>query len=428
MKEIFKTVIKDFQERLPIPEITLRELDIPTNLNQVITLIGPRRCGKTFYFYSLINKLIDQGINSNLILYFNFEDERYDLTSEDLQILIDAYFELFPQNIDQRIYLFFDEIQEVDKWEKFIRRIKDTLNPYIFITGSSSKMLSTDIATTLRGRTITYNLYPFSYSEYCRYFNISTDEIHSTGKRVQLYSLFQDYLISGGYPETFGQSESIMRKILQSYFDVMLFKDIIERYQVSNNIALKQFIKHLASTISSEFSINKIYHNLKSSNIPVSKDRLYDYMGYTQDCFLFFLHYPLEFSVKKTLKARKKSYFIDNGLLTNITSNFSNNFGKLLENLIFIELKRREKEIYFYRNGIECDFIIIKNNNISQLIQVSYDISNKTTLDRELNSLLKLSDKYPDAELLLITNSTEKKIFESNKQIQIIPAWKWCLQ
>ena len=289
-------------------------------------------------------------------------------------------------------------------------------------------MLSTDIATTLRGRTITYNLYPFSYSEYCRYFNISTDEIHSTGNRAQLYSLFQDYLTSGGYPETFGQSESIMRKILQSYFDVMLFKDIIERYQVSNNIALKQFIKHLASTISSEFSINKIYHNLKSSNIPVSKDRLYDYMGYTQDCFLFFLHYPLEFSVKKTLKARKKSYFIDNGLLTNITSNFSNNFGKLLENLIFIELKRREKEIYFYRNGIECDFIIIKNNNISQLIQVSYDISNKTTLDRELNSLLKLSDKYPDAELLLITNSTEKKIFESNKQIQIIPAWKWCLQ
>nr|MDA3813110.1 AAA family ATPase [Candidatus Cloacimonadota bacterium] len=150
MKEIIKTIIRDFHEKLPIPNITLRELEVPIYPKQIITLVGPRRCGKTYYFYSLINKLIADGIDRSLIFYFNFEDERFDLSSEDLQTLIDAYFELYPQNIEKKIYLFFDEIHEVDNWEKFIRRIKDTFAPYIFITGSSSKMLSTDIATTLR--------------------------------------------------------------------------------------------------------------------------------------------------------------------------------------------------------------------------------------------------------------------------------------
>ncbi|MDO9577831.1 MAG: ATP-binding protein [Candidatus Cloacimonadales bacterium] len=427
MKDILKTTFRDFHSRLPIPSITPRDLGIPLQSDQIITIAGTRRCGKTFFFYSMINELISTGTDSSQILYFNFEDERFRFQSGDLQIMLDAYFELYPGNIDKKLYFFFDEIQEVQDWEKFIRRIKDTLNPYIFLTGSSSKMLSTEIASALRGRSITFNLYPFSFAEYCRHNDISTSDLESTRTRTYLAAFFQEYLIQGGFPETINQPESIRLKILQSYFDVMIFRDIIERYQVSNHVALKMFIRQLTSTVSSEFSINKIYNDLKSNMIKVSKNQLYNFLSYTQDCFLFFVHQQFEYSPRKSLQNSKKIYFIDNGLLANISFSLNDNQGKLLENLIFMELIRREKEIYFAKNGMECDFLIMGKNGIAQLIQVSYDLSNEQTLQREIKPLLRLSEKNPAAELMLISNYTEKTIEQNGKQIKVIPAWKWCL-
>lgn len=250
-------------------------------------MIGPRRCGKTYFFYSLINKLLQDGIAKEQILYFNFEDERFDFNASKLQILLDAYFELFPKNVDQKFYCFFDEIQQVDNWEKFLRRIKDSFDPYIYITESSSKMLSSDIATALRGRSIVFNLYPFSFREFCTHLNVPTNELHSTRSSAMLPSYFQDYLLNGGYPETIKQPENIKSRILQSYFNVMIYKDIIERFNVSNHIALKQFIKQLSATITAEFSINKIYNDLKSNQINVSKNQLYEFLEYSQDCFHF---------------------------------------------------------------------------------------------------------------------------------------------
>ncbi len=427
MKEILKTAILDVHQKFPIKNITPRELNIPSQPKQIITLIGPRRCGKTYFFYSLINKLIQDGISKDQILYFNFEDERFDFDASNLQNLLDAYFELFPQNANKKFYCFFDEIQQVENWEKFLRRIKDTFNPFIFITGSSSKLLSSDIATALRGRSIVYNLYPFSFREFCTHLNLQTNEIDSTRSITLLQSYFQDYLVNGGYPETIDPAENIKTRILQSYFNVMIYKDIIERFNVSNHIALKQFIKQLSSTITSEFSINKIYNDLKSNQINVSKNQLYDFLGYCQDCFLFFLHYPYEFSERKTLKSRKKCYFIDNGLLKNITTYFSDNSGKLLENLVFIELTRQNKELYFFHNGFECDFMVSENNQISQIIQVAWDVTDQKTLSREIKPLLYLAKKYPEAELFIINNSIDKIVMEDTEQIKLIPAWKWTL-
>lgn len=427
MKELVKSAILDFQERLPLVGIKRRDLNIEMNSELIITLIGPRRCGKTCYFYSLINELVQSGVDRTQILYFNFEDERLSFSDSNLHLLLESFYELFPASVGKELYLFFDEIQEVHNWEKFVRRINDMASTRIFITGSSAKLLSKEIATSLRGRSITYNILPLSFNEYCRFLDIDVIDQFSTRQKALLQATFVAYLIEGGFPDTVEKKEDIQLKIWQSYFDVMIYRDIVERYAVSNTVALKRFLKQLAGTLTSEFSINKIYNDMKSSGVQVSKDNLYLFLEYAQDCFLYFLHYPLEFSERKSAKANKKLYFVDNGLLSAITFNFSANYGKLLENCVFLELVRREKEIYFSRNGQECDFVVQEKGEITQLIQVCYNLSDGDTRERELKVMNHLAKKYPRAEMLIITSDHQEDIVVKNGVIKVKPAWKWML-
>jgi uncharacterized protein len=428
MKEVFKQIIKEFQVQIPRKKVFKRDLKIPTDSNKIIALIGTRRCGKTYYFYSMINDLLVKGIKPQQIIYINFEDERLNLKSNDLQSVLDAYYELYPANRSEDIYLFFDEIQEVENWEKFITRIYSSVSKKIFITGSSSKMLSSEIATQLRGRSISYTLYPLSLNEYCGFANISTEDIYSSRNRAAVQSAFNKYLFEGGYPETVNCEPEIQKKILQSYFDVMIFRDIVERYNIKNSIVLKRFIKQMMSTVSSEFSINKIYNDLKSNGFHTSKDKLYSYLEYCRDCFLFFVVHQNEISYRKQQKKNKKIYAADNGLLSAINYTFSQNKGKQLENLIFLHLIKRYEQVHYYHNGFECDFLIKENEQITKIIQVCYDISNTVTRKREIGALIKLSEIYPEADLLLLNSNEEIDVMIEENRIQIIPAWKWCLE
>ena len=216
MKELLKTIISDFHIR-GLPEFIEREVDIPQNTGKIISIIGPRRAGKTYLMYQLMSKIPDL----TNVIYINFEDERLELDSKKLNLIIEAYLELYPDKKESELFFFFDEIQEINDWEKFVRRIYDTVNRKIFITGSSAKLLSKEIATSLRGRTISYEILPLSFSEYLRFKNLEPDTYSTKGK-AKILSALGEYMSSGGFPEIVNLQKDIQKKTLTNYFEVML--------------------------------------------------------------------------------------------------------------------------------------------------------------------------------------------------------------
>ncbi len=427
MKELLKTIIKDFHKSLPRTDVIPRDLQTPLQSKKIISLTGPRRSGKTFYLFQLINTLVQQG-ETDKIIYINFEDERLELSANQMQLILDAYFELYPENYNSRLFLFLDEIQVIEGWEKFVRRVYDTITQNIFITGSSSRMLGKDLATSLRGRNLLYNLYPLSFREYCKFQNIDTSDLYSTQSKAIFRSQFEKYFLNGGYPETVFMDSSLISKTLQSYFDVMLFRDIVDRYQVSNIVVLKQFLKKLINNISDLFSVNKFYNELKSQGITVSKNTIYELLEYSLDCFLFFIVFPYESSVTIQQMKNKKIYAIDTGLINAITYRFAQDRGKLLENIVFMQLNRQDKAIYFIRNQHECDFIIQEKGSPVQAFQICTNLADEATRKRELRGLTAALQRFDLPEGYIITWDEEETIIQNDKTIKIIPCWKWLIQ
>lgn len=426
MKELFKTIILDFQQILPVKSVQPRELDIPVGSGKIISLIGPRRSGKTYFFYQLINQLLKQ-ISPEKIVYINFEDERLDVRKEHLQFIIDACFELYPEIPPADFYFFFDEIQEIEGWEKFVRRIYDTVSKNIFITGSSAKMLSQEIATHLRGRPLVYQLFPLSFKEFCQFIGVDATDTHSTRGKARLRKSFAHYLSNGGFPEIAFLPPELVSKTLQSYFDVMMFRDIIERHQVRNIPALKYFMKRLFNTISSEFSIHKIFNELKSLGFRISKDKLYQFLEYVTDSYLFFVHLTYEVSVTRSQMSSKKIYAIDTGLVNAVTFRYTDDVGKLLENAVFLHLARQNTESYFLRNSFECDFVVVDESGERRALQVAYSLMDAATREREVNSLLKALQRLNLPQGFIITADEKETLTVAEKKIDILPAWEWLL-
>ena len=426
MKELLKTVIKDGQVQFPRRDVKPRELAVPLNSGKVISLIGPRRCGKSYYLFNLINRLVARG-EQERILYINFEDERLDLTTSDLQFIPEAYFELYPQHFGQELYLFFDEIQEVPGWEKFIRRIYDTVSKNVFLTGSSAKLLGEEIATALRGRSLTYTLQPLSFAEFCQFRGIDTRERYATPARLALKTAFDRFLQFGGYPEIVSANADLARKTLQSYYDVMLFRDIVERNQVAKVHVLKHFLKRVLNNATGKLSIHKLYNELKSQGISVSKGTLYEFLDYSVDCFLLFLLFPYDPSVVRQSALQKKVYATDTGLLNAVSFRFSEDRGKLLENMVYLHLFRQEREVYFLNDRFECDFVIQNDAKIEQAIQVCASLTDEETRRRELRGLVRAMDRFDLQEGVVITLDEEETIDVNSKTVFVQPAWKWFL-
>jgi len=426
MKEILKTVIKDWQGTFPRAEVWERNLQVPLDSQKIISLIGPRRCGKTYYLYQLINQLSARGPNAKFI-YLNFEDERLTLTSAQLYLILEAYSELYPENYGQELYLFFDEIQEIDGWEKFVRRMYDTVTKNIFLTGSSAKMLGKEIATSLRGRNLVYHLFPLSFEEYCRFQNLDVRDVHSTHARAVLKSQFEKYIRQGGYPETVGMDAELAQRTLQSYFDVMLFRDIIERHEISNPIVLKTFLKKILNNISQPLSVNKFYNELKSQGLQTSKNAIYEYLDHAADCFLLFLLDAYEPSTAKQQMKGNKAYAVDTGLVNAITFRYSEDKGRLLENIVYLHLAREERAVCYLKNKYECDFVVSENATITQALQVCLTLQNEATRQREIRGLLHAAERFDLPEAHIITLDEEDEIATDGKRILVRPAWKWML-
>ena len=255
MKELIKTIITRFHTS-ELPQFVSRNLQLPINSLKIISVIGARRCGKTYMLYETISKLISLGIPKQNILYLNFEDERLQLNTNELDLIMQAWRELHPNEGLNEHFFFFDEIQNISGWEKFIRRIYDNETQNIFVTGSNSAFLGTDIATSLRGRTLPYEVFPFAFDEYLRFRNLNSD-YYSEAQKALIINAFKDFLNQGGFPETVNLQLLEQSNILRSFYYVMLYKDLIERYSISNHPVIKYFIEKLADNITKYFSINK---------------------------------------------------------------------------------------------------------------------------------------------------------------------------
>ena len=424
----YKQIIT-FWKEFDIPKALEREVKVDVNTDFIITITGPRRAGKTYFCFQLISQLLEKGISKDNLLYINFEDNKLlGAESKDLDQLLETFFELSQINKKQKIYLFFDEIQTVKNWDSWARTIHDVRKDIqIILTGSSSKLLSKEISTKLRGRVLNYEIFPLSFKEILNWKNVNYDlkKVSYSKDRIDIKKLFSSFVNNGGYPAIISQDLQ-KENILQSYYDSMIFKDIIERYKIEDVNKLKALANLLFESVSKEISYSKLANKLNSIGFKISKNTVIEYLSYFEDAYLFFQNLKYEYSLAKQLGSIKKIYCIDNGLLNTVSFKFSDNFGKLLENLVFIELRRRNEQIYYFRKNYECDFLIVRKNKVSSAIQVTKKLDDDNE-KREINGLLEVMNEYKLKEGILLTEDREEERIIENKKIKIIPIWKWLL-
>lgn len=424
-KQLLKQIIRDFHLSENF-DVKPRNIQPPIDTKKIITLIGVRRCGKTSIFYHMINQLIEK-IEKTKILFLNFEDERFELNSDELDLILQAYMELYPSYKLSECYFFFDEIQNIPNWEKFIRRMYDTVSKNIFITGSNSKLLSSEIATSLRGRTLNFEIFPLSFKEYLSFKDVEVD-FYSSKSLAFIKNAQESFLKNGSFPETLFLEEIYANKTLQEYFNVLLYKDLAERYNITNTVALKFFLKRIISSSTKQISINKIFNELKSSGIKIGKNTLYEFLEYVQNIYLALTLQKYDNSLINKELGEKKIYSIDIGLNNATEFRFSDDIGKSLENAVFLELKRKEFDIYYYRTSkSECDFLVFDKNTISDIIQVTFDMSDENTKSREIKGLIEACKNFDLKSGTIITFDSEDELIENGIKIKIIPFYKWSI-
>lgn len=435
-KELLKQIIVEWQE-FSFPKLITRDYKIPLDSNKIVTITGPRRSGKTSLIFILIQELLKKSIKRDQIIFINFDDPRLiPFDASGIENLLESYRELYPKNMDKTNYIFFDEIQNVINWESAIRRLYDTQKFKIFLTGSSSKMLGKEIATNLRGRTINYEILPFSFKEILRAKGIELDKntIYSK-KRFEIINILNTYFEYGGFPEiVLEKNDELKIRILREYLETTFLKDLVERYNIKNQKLMRELIRYLATNISTDFSINSFFKWVKQI-YPITKRTLINYVEYLEDINLFFLIKKYSPSIKQQILAPRKNYIVDIGFRNIYGFRFSNNTGRVLENTIFLELKQKKirnplMELLYWRNHKkhEVDFVIKKENNIELLIQVCTDLSDFKTKEREIKALVEASNELDCNNVFIITLDYDGEEKVGNKKIVYIPAWKWLIE
>ncbi len=433
MKEIIKTILTEWKEK-NLPEIYEREINLfdysKLTVPKIIVITGFRRVGKTYIALHLIKRLLKEKTRENII-YLNFEDERIPAKTEFLTQIIPTAKQISKEKID---FLFLDEIQIIPNWSKWLRRIYDNNDIKIFVSGSSSKMSSNEIPTELRGRFLEVKVFPLSFKEFLRFkgikFDINTVR-YSENRKAELLNILNEYIEYGSLPEIVLSEDGKKEEIAISYYQTVVRRDIIERHNIKNEEALKALLRLMLN--STKYSVSKLYNNLKSLNYGIGKTTLQHYLGYIENSYFMFTVPIFSYKIKDQMQYARKNYFIDNVFLTKISTKFSKNYGRLYENIVAIELKRRNKDIYYWESSLheEVDFVVKEGNSVKQLIQVCYNLSDFETKKREIRALLKASKELKCRNLLIITEDYEKEEtvewFGTKGKIKMIPIWKWLL-
>jgi len=424
-------------KRLRLPEMIGRELVLPASPTQVISVVGVRRCGKTYLLLNTVKQLLGKLKKDNVV-YVNFEHERLrNLDAGDLEELLVAHREIFEPDEAKPVYMFLDEIQNVRDWDKWVRRIHDERRFRIFITGSSSKLLSREIATSLRGRCLSFILYPFSFTEFLkakRYLFESPVEVQYSEEKGKVLKLLREYMEFGGFPEVVLEGDEEMKnRLLSSYFDTIFYKDIVERYGVKNLALLDDFLRYAINNFSSYLSLSKVEKYFKSTGIKCSKKTLANFLKYSEAVFFLF---PLEifsYKVKDRMQYSRKIYCVDTGIISRFAPKISENLGRLAENVAYLELRRRfeppRHEIFYWkdRSGREVDFVVKEGLRVKQLIQVCWDPGDEGTKKREVRGLLRAMEEFGLREGLVLTEDLEGEEKIGGRRIVYRPLWRWLL-
>jgi hypothetical protein len=411
-----KNVIKELLIRFhssQLPEIISRDIHIPDFriANKIVVVIGPRRAGKTFVLYQSMKRLIESGRHLTEFIYLNFENEKLaELKASQLDLIITSYNELYEE---KKPIFFLDEVQNISGWEKFVRRLNDE-GYSIYISGSNSKLLSREIATELRGRDYPIQVLPFSFKEFLSVRGIKLKKNWEFGiVKTKIKRAFDEYIALSGFPEVVLENRL---DFVDQYFKTMLFQDIIERYRITNTDLMRLFMLFLARQYGGDYSINKFNNFAKSSSYKSSTSTIQKYSIIVEEIYFCFFLKARQKSFKKESTYLKKAYLYDHGFINYY--NTEKDMGRLLENVVAVELMRRkESQLNHYTNGFECDFITKENS-----IQVCHTL-NDGNKKREVNGLIEAVKKFGNIPIL-ITYDQEIEI----DGVRTIPAWKWLLQ
>jgi len=428
--ETIKSIILDFQEtRLETGVPRRQRIDVLPG--KATVLIGVRRGGKSTYLFQLMQRLLDDGVRRENILYLNFFDDRlHDLRREGLGLITEAYYSLYPRKKNsETVYCFFDEIQAVDGWEPFVDRLMRTEQCQVYITGSSARMLSREIATQMRGRALSWELFPFSFREFLDYQGIESTGALSTKRRLLVQHAFAEYWETGGFPEVAGLDRHLRVKVHQEYFRAVLFRDLIERHDVSHPKALTDLAHRLVDNTSSLYSINRLTGYLKSLSHKVPKSAVSDYLEWFEDAYFLFTVGIFDTSIARRKTNPRKIYCIDHALVTSVSSGILLNSGHLLENLVFTALRRVSSEIYYCKTkgGLEVDFIAQMGNRFQLLVQVCESIVEPRTRKREVKALGQAMAELGLNTGTIVTRSEEEEIAVDAGRIAVVPAWRFLL-
>ena len=421
-------VVAEWLEEGIIPPLIprqARDIDLE-GLNRILAIVGPRRSGKTYFMYQLIDSLLSNGgYKKQDVLFIDFEDYRLSgFSGDDVDDLFVAFHQLagkYPR------FLFFDEIQHFPDWNRVLRTLHNRRRFKIVISGSNSKLLDQEVATELRGRYENVLMLPFSFREYLSYRNISFSptSLH-TAARGSIVAAFDKYVKHGGFPEVImSQDSAERRRLLQNYFRTIFYRDILERHNIKARYVLDALMSDVLETYSDLLSISRFEKQLKNSGLPGSKRTVSNYLHYLKEAFFIIASDKFSFSPRRRIMNPKKVYLMDTGFV-GLGRPFSENRGKILENVVAVELFRRETEIYYFKGRHECDFIIKSGAQPSQAIQVCWELT-RSNENREISGIVEACEYFDLSSGVILTYLEEGERIASGRRISVYPVWKWLL-
>ncbi|MDR2588514.1 MAG: ATP-binding protein [Spirochaetales bacterium] len=437
--ESVETIVKEYQAR-PLPDVTRRDLKLELKGSLATAIIGMRRSGKTWRLFQEMRGFVEKGVNPQHILYINFDDGRFPHGADAGEALLDevleTFFRLNPSARKSRAYFFFDEIQEIPDWARFTRRLIDTEKVKLYVSGSSAKLLSTEIATEFQCRSLGFELLPFSFREYLRHLRIA--EKPSVLERSEYEHAFSEYLTVGGFPEAFTQTEAFIRTgLLRSYVDIVVFRDVLERYNLSNVRAVKELAYTLLAANANLVSMKRLTDQLSARGLTISREMTAQVCAHFEDAFLVFFAPLYSYSLQKSRVNPQKVYAADPGLAFALSASASPNLGQRFENAVYLELRRRfpllkDHGISYYltQERKEVDFILgdPAQKLPEALFQVCVSLKDKETRTRETSALTAAMEELGLTTGTIITLYERERIKTPSGIINVRPAWEWFLE
>ena len=431
LRGVLQELILDFQER-EFTKTTPRLLQLKALSGKASVCIGVRRCGKSTLLLQRAQALLSEGVTRDRLVYLNlFDDRLHGLTGAQLGLIVEAYYLLYPHKKGgEVVYFFLDELQVVKGWEPFVDRLMRSERAEVYITGSSAHLLSKEIATQMRGRSLSWELFPFSFGEFLDHIDVEHKRPLSTKRRLKVEAAFERYYTEGGFPEVVGLDHRTRARVHQEYLNATLFHDLIERHDISHPRAIVDLAHRLLNNVGSLYTLNKLTSYLRGLGHKVPKTSVADYLKWFEDAFMIFTVFKYDASLSKANVNPKKVYCVDHALVTSVSAGVLRNAGHLLENLVFMCLRRLTSRVSYYKTktGWEVDFIATLDGGTRVLVQVCETLADESTRRHECRALRAALLELKLTRGLIVTRSESEVIESDGLTIEVIPVWRFALE